>query len=118
MLVPQAYYTDGSGWNGEKSEYVVTDETGHIITRRTLPEERTNNEMEYDGVIYALQLAKDGDTIYSDSQLVVNQLTKNWKVKARNLISRYNYAKELFSNKNVKLLWIRREKNLAGKIFE
>jgi len=112
------YYTDGSGFNGEVSRYAVTNDTGHVVTTGIIPEERTSNEMEYEGVISALQIAKDGDTIYSDSQLVINQLTKKWKVKARNLISRYNYAKELYFNKNVKLLWIRRDKNLAGKIFE
>ena len=112
------YYCDGSGWNGKVAEYAVTNEKGVILRRKTFTNEQTNNEMEYDAVIYALILAKDNDTICTDSQLVVNQLTKGWKVKARNLFVRYNHAKELYENKNISLLWIPREENLAGKIFE
>lgn len=118
MNLPQVYYTDGSGWNGKISEYAVTDHNGKIIVKKTLLKEYTSNEMEYDAVIYALQIAKDGDTIYSDSQLVVNQINKKWKLKAKNLFARFNYAKELYEKKNVKLIWLPREENLAGKIFE
>ena len=112
------YFCDGSGFNGRKAEYAVTDADGNILRRKTFNQDYTNNDMEYEAVIYALTIAKDGDTILTDSQLVVNQLTKGWKVKARNLMVKYNHAKDLYENKNISLLWIPRDENLAGKIFE
>src|SRR3990167_10149815 len=85
----------------------------------------TNQEAEYAAMILALTFAKDGDSIYSDSRLVVNQLTKNeynhyhkWKIKAPNLIPFYNRANELLKSKKIEIKWISREENLAGHILE
>lgn len=118
------YYTDGSGWNGEVAEYAVANETGHIITRQTFRTPYTNNDMEFEGVIYALKICNEGDTIYSDSNLVVNsldtekKLKKPWNIKKPNLIPRHNECLEILKNKKVHILWKRRDYNLAGKIFE
>ena len=78
----------------------------------------TNNEAEYKALLKALEVAKENDEILTDSQLLVGQLTKNYKVKAENLIPLYKQAKEMMGRKRVKLTWIPREQNLAGKILE
>ena len=52
------YYTDGSSTIGVKSAYCVTDENGKVlITQWSMsPDDKTNNEEEYRGVISALFL--------------------------------------------------------------
>ena len=46
---------------------------------------RTNNEAEYEAVILALLMCAMGDlpdpTIYSDSSVVVNQITRKWECR-------------------------------------
>jgi len=53
----------------------------------------TNNEAEYDALIHALELAVqfevDGIEVYSDSQLMVNQINGLYKVKNERLKPRY-----------------------------
>jgi ribonuclease HI len=50
----------------------------------------TNNEMEYQAVIQGLKATREDGKysaiVYSDSQLVIGQLSQNWKVKAANLL--------------------------------
>jgi ribonuclease HI len=120
----KTYYTDGSGWNGKEAEYAVATDTGHILLRETFHEPFTNNDMEFEGVICALKICNEGDTIYSDSNLVVNsldtekQLKKPWNITKPNLIPRHKECLEILSIKKVHIIWKRRNYNLAGKIFE
>ena len=78
----------------------------------------TNNENEYRALILALGYAKDGDAIYSDSQLIVNQTINNWKVKAANLYALNLEAKLLYLEKEVTIEWISRDWNKAGWVLE
>lgn len=114
------YYTDGSSTIGVKSEYVVVDEEGkHVYGKRTFsPNEFTNNEEEYRGVITALKLCNPGDIVHTDSLLVVNQIYGKYKVKVDRLKSLCKLAQELVKEKGASVIWIEREKNLAGKVFE
>jgi ribonuclease HI len=101
--------------DGGVNRYCITDSTGRVIIEKT---EGTSNEQEYKAMIHALELAQDGDTIYADSQLVVSQLTKNWKVKAANLYPFYCKAIELYKSKKVNIEWVSRDFNRAGWILE
>lgn len=120
------YYTDGSSTIGIKSAYVVADEKGKVIkfegTLAGLNEhqrpEYTNNEEEYRGVIAALNLCKEGDEIFTDSLLVVNQVRGAYKVKQLHLKPLCEEVKKLLSEKKSNLNWISREENPAGKHFE
>jgi ribonuclease HI len=118
------YYTDGSSTIGVKSAYCVTDEHGKIMSfqETSLYNGKqfnyTNNEEEYRGVIEALHFCSPGDIVYTDSLLVVNQVYGKYKVKAEHLRSLCQQTKDLLKEKGVSLMWIEREKNLAGKIFE
>jgi ribonuclease HI/probable phosphoglycerate mutase len=78
----------------------------------------TNNEAEYLALIEALRSCNEGDVINTDSELLVGQLTKGWKVNAENLREYYKRAKALIEQKRCKLALIRREENKAGKLME
>ena len=104
------YWVDGG-----LKEICVTDSNGDV---KIIHVTGTNNENEYRAMIYALEQAKDGDTIYADSALVVNQLTKGWKVKAQHLYSFYNKAKEILKTKKINIEWVSRDFNRAGWILE
>lgn len=78
----------------------------------------TNNEAEYMALIEALKSCNEGDTINTDSELLVGHLTRKWKVKAENLKEHYNQAKALLDKKKCKLVLVRRADNKAGKLLE
>jgi ribonuclease HI len=113
------YYTDGSSTIGVKSEHCVVDEMGNILVRAMSQNPaRTNNEEEYLGVIDALEWCLEGDEIYTDSLLVVNQVNGLYKVKKDSLKILCKKVKKLLEEKKATLCWIDRNKNLAGKVFE
>jgi len=78
----------------------------------------TSNEAEYAAIIWALDVASDGDLIFSDSKLIVNQINGEWKIKAKNLFPFYIKAREIFASKDIILKWISRDYNKAGLILE
>lgn len=89
-------YTDGAargnpGLAGAGA--VIKDESREIIVslKKFLGESKTNNEAEYLGVILALDWLSQNKIVaeeiqfFFDSQLVTNQLSGVWKIKAQNL---------------------------------
>lgn len=82
----------------------------------------TNNQAEYLALIKALEIVlkrgiKKAD-IYSDSELLVKQIKGEYRVRNPNLKPYYRRVKALLAGLNVKLSWIPRERNLAGKLLE
>jgi ribonuclease HI len=73
----------------------------------------TNNVAEYNGLILALEKAKELKLnqliIKGDSKLVIEQMKGNYKVNAPHLIPLYKRAKEL--EPNVTYLYIPRKEN-------
>src|SRR5436309_13076915 len=69
----------------------------------------TVNEAEYMALIEALRCCKEDDVINSDSELVVGQMTKGWKVNAENLKDFHGKAKTLLEQKNCRLILVRRK---------
>jgi ribonuclease HI len=77
-------YTDGAckgnpgrgGWAA-----ILMDENGEKQVLHGSDPRTTNNKMELMGAIKGLEAAPDGAqvTIYSDSQYLVNTMTKGWK---------------------------------------
>ena len=104
------------GGNPKQGKYCVVTERGKII--RGKEKGCTNNELEYKAMIKALEIAKDGDVIYSDSKLVVNQLLGWWRINNETLLELCEMCKEISKNKKVKIVWIPRRRNRAGKILE
>lgn len=117
MKSGKKYWADGSGWNGRLSRYCVVGESGEPrITE--IYQNKTNNEMEYEGVLSAMVLCEEGSTIYTDSRLVVGQVCDSWKINEPHLYKLAQMAKELAELKKVKLVWIPRAENKAGHILE
>jgi len=80
---------------------------------------KTNNEAEWGALVKALEIANRGHwknvRILSDSQLVVEQFNDRWRCKHENLETSYLRAKTLAGLfNNLEVVWIRRDKNLAG----
>lgn len=116
-------YTDGGArGNPGVSGYgllVVDDKKKPIFQQSKFLGIKTNNEAEYLGLIAALTWLKDHQTgltavdFYSDSQLIIRQLTGHYKVKSPNLKPLFTTAKNLIGQIKVPIsfLDIRRGKN-------
>jgi len=110
------FYCDGSGWNGERSRYaIVSEKETHVIELR---EERTNNVMEYAAAIRAATLANNDDTIITDSQLVVKQVSGEYKVREISLKVFRQALWDICQRKNLILKWVPRNENIAGKLLD
>jgi len=116
-------YTDGSGWSGIKSAwcvYIKSDISTGIdeLFIKVFKTPYTNNEMEYLAFIKGAELAKPGDRIITDSELVVKQLKGEYKVKSDNLKKLYIKAKSIVSNKGILYEHKTRNYNNAGIFLE
>lgn len=115
-----SYWVDAIGWDGQICgiyiKYIEGSKYGAIC--EVCQGMKTNNELEYYAVLSALELAKDGDIIYSDSQLVVNQIAGTYKLKAENLREFYDKIIYLLKEKKVTIQWVPREENVAGIVVE
>lgn len=112
-------WIDGSGFNGKVSRYCVLfdDNEAHRIVE-TFSDDYTNNTMEYKVLIRALIECGKGDTIYTDSKLVVGQLLEGWNINYDHLRELAAEAKKLLTIKKASLVWVRREDNRAGIYLE
>ncbi len=118
-------YTDGgSRGNPGPSAFglVVYDDQQQIIHKDSkYLGVKTNNEAEYAGLIAALEWIKKNQSklnlsninFYSDSQLMVRQISGIYRVKASNLIPIFQEAKKLISQINLSINFqdVRRELN-------
>jgi ribonuclease HI len=104
--------------HGKRNAYGSISD-GKAIMRRRFAKARTNNEAEYTTLLAALKnmlmnrTDPNGPTIYTDSQLMVGQLTQGSKVKAENLLALHDEAALLLAKTKAKLVWLSR-----GKIVE
>ncbi len=115
------WFCDGGYDNLRKRNgiYCIVNDNGFKRVQKILVE--SSNEAEYFAIIESLILANPGDTIYSDSQLIVNQLVGGWKVKSDNLYHFWYEACELIESKfkgNINITWIPRDVNKAGIILD
>lgn len=118
-------YTDGgSRGNPGPSAYglVVYDDQQQIIHKDSkYLGIKTNNEAEYAGLIAALEWIKNNQSklnlskinFYSDSQLMVRQISGTYRVKASNLLPIFQEAKTLIGQINLSINFqdVRRELN-------
>ena len=112
-------FCDGAGsmFSGQKALIAIVFEGSKEIVE-DFDSPATNNEMEYKSVQKALKICSRDDEIFTDSQLVVGQLTKGWNVNAENLRPFVEECKKLIAEKHVQISWLSRDKNLAGKLIE
>lgn len=114
------YYADGGGWNGKHSRWAITDAKGNVVMYAKIfgHDGVTNNVAEYCAVLNAMMLADEGDEVLSDSQMVVYQITGKYKCKASHLIPLCNAAMHILVQKRVKVRWVPREENVAGRFLD
>lgn len=85
-------WCDGRGNAGDQGAcafYMLLEDGWEIEGSKRLPGEPSNNEAEYEGVIFAIErAAAEGVThlrIFSDSQVIVNQIKGTYRVKEERL---------------------------------
>jgi len=113
-------YTDG-GSRGNPgpaaAAFVITDsDADELCAKGLYLGETTNNFAEYAAVCRALetavQLDADDIELFSDSQLVVNQLNGTYRLKSQKLRPLFNKARRLLKEfKRQKIIFIERSKN-------
>jgi ribonuclease HI len=114
------WYVDGGGAKDNESFgkiCIIKDEQEPVIMD-VLIKSVTNNTTEYIACRGALKSCEDGDVIYTDSQLVVGQLTKGWSVNFGHLQILHDECEQIMKTKKVTLVWIPRDKNKAGIVLE
>lgn len=99
----------GNGSDDAKAYGSISD--GTTVLRQDWPECKTNNEAEYATLVWLLQQFPPdlGPTIWTDSKLLVGQLTLGWKVKAKNLEPYHEVAWLLLARTKAKLKWVSRD---------
>ncbi len=111
-------YVDGSGGENAGFGYFVK-ETGESFYEKRAG--ITNNQAEYLAIISALtKLAQSGEQImiYSDSKNTVSQLNHEYAINSGQLRDLARQAWSLISKMpNLKIVWIPRAQNLAGKML-
>ena len=111
-------YTDGSG-DGRYGYVVMSKDGLETIDTRVVQEEGlTNNLAEYKAVLLAVQTFPMEDLqIYSDSQLVVNQLNHEWHIKSDPLRKLAMLIWDYCQGRKVEFIWVPRKENKAGKLL-
>lgn len=111
-------FVDGSGGPNSGFGFFVK-ETGESFYKKE--PDITNNQAEYMAIISVLQkFVGTGDeiVIYSDSKNTVSQLNHEYAINNDKLRSLAREAWDLVAKfSNLKIIWIPRNQNLAGKML-
>lgn len=111
-------FVDGSGGPNSGFGYFVK-ETGESFYEKK--SDITNNQAEYMAIISVLKKFSgiaDEIIIYSDSKNTVSQLNHEYAINSDHLRSLAREAWELMTRlPNLKIMWIPRNQNLAGKML-
>lgn len=110
------YFVDGSAITGYlyHSAYAIF-KNKRIIKQRVIPKEFNCYEIESMAILNCILLAKEDGIIHCDNQQIVRELNDKQKPKD---IEFYLKAIHLIKSKNLKIVWIKRDKNLAGIYLE
>ncbi len=111
-------YVDGSGGpNGGYGYFVKETGTSFYAEKPGI----TNNQAEYMAIISALEkfAGEDGPvTVFSDSQVTVNQLNHEFAINNARLRELAQQAWGIIGGYgDLKIAWIPRKENLAGKML-
>ena len=97
--------------------FVLSDQEGNrLLAKGVFLGRKTNNEAEYNGLVKALEAAlqfgAENVMIFSDSELLVKQITGQYRVKSENIRPLYQQANKLLGQfKNWKIQHVLRHKN-------
>ena len=102
---PVSIYIDGAsrGNPGDSGIGIIfRDSTNNFKEFKKYIGVGTNNNAEYTALITALEIAKSNNfnkiNVFTDSQLVANQINGSWKVKDSDIKLLFNEAKSLINN--------------------
>jgi ribonuclease HI len=113
-------FTDGAsrGNPGEAGGgFVIYKDKKELVAKSLYYGKKTNNQAEYLAVINALEyiyehnLTTEKLLFFADSQFLVKQIQKEYKVKAKNIIPLYHKVETLLKNLNYTFQWIPRDDN-------
>ncbi len=95
---------------------VILDAQGRVLVQESLPlGPVTNNQAEYLALLLALRhlvaLGGPRATVFTDSELLYNQLTGRYRVRAENLRILHLLAVAYLQTLPVNLRWVPREEN-------
>jgi len=116
-------YTDGGSRGNpgpSAAGWVLYDDEGKTISKSgAYTGEQTNNFAEYMGLIYGLELAIEESItslwVRMDSNLIIEQMKGNWKVKNMNIRPLFEKAKFLEESfEEISFEHIRRDKNTVA----
>jgi ribonuclease HI len=111
-------FVDGSGGPDSGFGFFVKETSESFYKKEP---NITNNQAEYMGIISALRkFAGTGDEIiiYSNSKNTVSQLNHEYAINNDKLRNLAREAWDLIAKfVNIKIIWIRRNQNLAGKML-
>lgn len=112
------YYSDGFTIGGNPATeggYTVVDETGKLIHQEVIWKDRvTNNDVEILGILHALEIARFGDVVSTDSMTALTWVNTGKSKLRKDLNEILRRAKSLKEEKHINLCWEGREFNLAG----
>lgn len=115
-------YTDGaSRGNPGRSAiaFIIISNTG-LCVRSHYIGLHTNNEAEYIALIealtYAKQIGLDNFDVFTDSQLLANQVSGKFKVKSEKLRLLHTRVKELKKELDFKITHIKRENQIIKSV--
>lgn len=116
-------YTDGGSINNKHAAcaFIITDSSSNVLyVSSVYLGPLTNNCAECNAIIYALisSIAKEMTsyvTVYSDSQLTINQINGIYQIKAPHLIPYHKTIKYLSTSfKSINFKWVPRETPLIS----
>lgn len=111
------FFVDGSS-SFIGNQIAIMDKDGNLILNKKFRKEMTNNELEYEAILHATELAEKDDVILSDSKLCVEQIIGTFKIRQEHLKPYAHKARKTLESKPLTIKWIPREENLAGKFLE
>ena len=113
-------YTDGGsrGNPGRAASAFVAVENEQIIKEdsKFIGNNKTNNEAEYEAIIFALESINEKELeIISDSELVIKQITGKYKINKPHLALLNQKVQGLISKRNVVFKNVRRENKFVAE---
>ena len=105
--------------DGNPKEVCCVTEDGKI-DRAPLDGENTNNVAEYRAVLFGLYEHPEATEVCSDSQLVIKQLSGEYKIKQERLRTLWDkvMVRARKTGHGVKFTWVPRNENKAGKVLK
>lgn len=111
-------WCDGSGGVGPSATCYYCVQTNKDTTVYEAGHDLDNNIVEYMAMIKALDLVPNGGTVITDSQMIVNHLNGRQQCKVDMFKKYFNKAKRMKIDKHVRVTWVSRKDNKAGKSLE